>query len=113
MHQLKVTLRDVNWDRPNVLAVRVDNSEQTCRWYSGSGIYRHVWLTITDKLHVGHWGICVTTPRVTSLSAAVSIETLVKNEHIVAKDCALKTIIVDAEGKPIATVRSEKTIAKP
>jgi beta-galactosidase len=108
--QYDLTLH-INWDCPNVLAVRVDNSEQTCRWYSGSGIYRHVWLTITDKLHVGHWGTYVTTPRVTSFSATVNIETLLRNEHAVAKDCALKTIIVDPEGKPIATARSEKTIA--
>ena len=37
----------------NVVAVRVDNSQQkNCRWYSGSGIYRHVWLTVTDKVHI-------------------------------------------------------------
>src|SRR5215471_8931495 len=46
----------------NVLAVRVDNSQQpNSRWYSGSGIYRHVWLNITDPIHVGTWGTYVTT----------------------------------------------------
>jgi beta-galactosidase len=48
----------------NVVAVRVDNSRQpNSRWYTGSGFYRHVWLTIVDRLHVGHWGTFVTTPR--------------------------------------------------
>ena len=47
----------------NVLAVRVRNEGKNSRWYSGSGIYRHVWLTVTDPLHVALWGIQVTTPQ--------------------------------------------------
>ena len=43
----------VRFDRPNVLAVKVDASGRTSRWYSGAGIYRHVWLTISDPVHVG------------------------------------------------------------
>ncbi|SEE43857.1 glycoside hydrolase family 2 TIM barrel-domain containing protein [Prevotella sp. lc2012] len=42
----------------NVVAVRVDNSDQpNSRWYSGCGIYRHVWLTQTHPVHVKHWGV--------------------------------------------------------
>ena len=45
----------------NVVAVRVDNSDQpNSRWYSGCGIYRHVWLTQTAPVHVKHWGVKVT-----------------------------------------------------
>ena len=45
----------------NVVAVRVDNSDQpNSRWYSGCGIYRHVWLTKTHPVHVKHWGVRVT-----------------------------------------------------
>ena len=44
----------------NVIAVRVDNSDQpNSRWYSGCGIYRHVWLTETNSVHVKHWGVHV------------------------------------------------------
>ena len=44
----------------NVVAVRVDNSDQpNSRWYSGCGIYRHVWLVKTEKIHVAHWGTYV------------------------------------------------------
>ena len=46
----------------NVVAVRVDNSDQpNSRWYSGCGIYRHVWLTTTNLIHVKHWGVHVET----------------------------------------------------
>ena len=44
----------------NVVAVRVDNSDQpNSRWYSGCGIYRHVWLTKTNPIHVKHWGVYI------------------------------------------------------
>ena len=50
---------------PNLIAVRVDNSEQpSSRWYTGSGIYRRVHLTVVDRLHVTLWGVRVTTPEV-------------------------------------------------
>ena len=60
----------------NVVAVRVDNSSQpNSRWYSGSGIDRHVWLTLSDSLHVAHWGTYVTTPRADSTRADVVVRT--------------------------------------
>ncbi len=65
----------------NVLAVRVDNSRQpNCRWYSGSGIYRHVWLLVTDPVHVANWGVGITTPEVSEHEASVQIRTWLKNE---------------------------------
>src|SRR5436309_11838087 len=64
----------------NLIAVRVDNSQQpNSRWYSGSGIYRNVWLTTIDKVHVDHWGTYITTPEVSSQSAKVEIKTSVRN----------------------------------
>ncbi len=52
----------LNRDGDNVIAVRVDNSDQpNSRWYSGCGIYRHVWLTSTADVHIDHWGVYVKT----------------------------------------------------
>lgn len=62
--------------KPNVIAVRGDNSQQpNSRWYSGSGIYRNVWLTVLDSVHVEHWGTYVTTPEVSEQSATVVVKT--------------------------------------
>jgi len=100
----------INWDGKNVLAVRVDNSEQTCRWYSGSGIYRHVWLTLTERLHVGLWGTYVTTPEVSDESAKVNIKTLVRNDYAVPKKCAITTTLLDERGRRAGFAQAEKEI---
>lgn len=58
----------LRWGARNVIAVRVRNPEQTCRWYTGSGIYRHVWLVAAGPLSVAHWATHVTTPEVSAPS---------------------------------------------
>ncbi len=64
-----------------VLAVRVDNSHQkNSRWYSGSGIYRHVWLTWAAAIRIGHWGSFVTTPVVSRERASVACTLSLINE---------------------------------
>jgi len=89
----------------NVVAVRVDNSAQpNSRWYSGSGIYRHVWLTLTDPLHVGHWGTQVTTPRADSTGADVLVATHVENDGASARRVVLRTSVLDSAGQELAHV---------
>lgn len=78
----------------NVVALRVDNSAQpNSRWYSGSGIYRHVWLTIVDPLHVGHWGVQVTTPQVDSSRAEVVARTRLENRGASPRRGTLRSVI--------------------
>jgi beta-galactosidase len=87
----------------NVVAVRVDNSRQpSSRWYTGSGIYRHVWLTIADRLHVGHWGTYVTTPRADSAGAEVVVRTRVENDDGKARRGVLRTVALDSAGREVA-----------
>ena len=89
--------------KPNVIAVRVDNSQQpNSRWYSGSGIYRNVWLTTLDPVHVQHWGTYVTTPEVSDQSATVLFKTKVRNGSNSAAPVNLTTIIQDANGREVA-----------
>jgi beta-galactosidase len=85
--------------RPNQIAVRVDNSLQpNCRWYTGSGIYRHTWLIITDAIYLAQWGTFVTTPTVSPQNADVEITARVVNETDKDTACELKTEIVDQQG---------------
>ncbi len=95
----------------NLLAVRVDNSQQpNSRWYSGSGIYRNVRLLSTGKIYVDHWGTFITTPRVSATEARVVIQTRVRNEEHQERKITLRTTILDAAGVKIATVKSEQVI---
>jgi beta-galactosidase len=96
---------------PNVIAVRVDNSAQpNSRWYSGSGIYRPVWLTATGPLHVAHWGTYVTTPNVTTNTATVRIRTRIQNESSHAETVILVSQVVDTNDQVVATAESAMNI---
>ena len=111
----------LDFSKENVLSVRVDNSKQiNCRWYSGSGIYRHVWLMVTDPIHVSHWGVGITTPEVSAEKATVQIKTIVKNETEKPQSILLKTQLWGAnvsktEGNQVKVelpAKSEKEIAQ-
>ncbi len=87
----------------NVIAVRVDNSKQpNSRWYSGSGIYRNVWLVITDKIAVDHWGTFISTPSIATKEAIVNVKTKIRNSGAAATVSA-ETFLYDATGKLVAT----------
>ena len=87
-------------DAENMLAVRVDHTRYAdSRWYTGSGIYRHVRLTIQNLLHIGHWGIYVTTPKLTDDSCMARIETTLENDGSTAETFDLQSDIVTAQGR--------------
>ncbi len=84
----------------NVLVVKVQNEGKNSRWYSGSGIYRHVWLTTTNPVHVDQWGVYITTPKVSETSATVNIQTaVIENRN--SFPVKLKTRILDAQNKQV------------
>jgi beta-galactosidase len=98
----------LNPGHDNVVAVRVDNSRQpNCRWYSGSGIYRHTWLLATNQVHVGYWGTFVTSPRVSKETATVQVKTRVSNDRGAVATCVLRTSLLGKDGKTVQA--SEET----
>lgn len=91
----------------NVIAVRVDNTLQpSARWYSGTGIYRHVWMKITDPVHVAHWGTYVITPEITAEQARVAIETTIRNHHADGRKVVVKQSLLDPSQAVVATTES-------
>src|SRR5579864_9058325 len=103
---------DLDFSGRNVLAVRVDNSAQpNSRWYSGSGIYRHVRVVVTNSTHVAHWGVFVTTPEVSDSAAKVSLDTRVVNESAGEENVAVKTTLLDRAGERAGSAESTVKIA--
>jgi beta-galactosidase len=91
----------------NIISVRVDNSVQpNSRWYSGSGIYRHVWLDIAGPVHITQWGTYITTLQADSSSATISVRTSVENKSSVAKKVVLRSVVKDETGKEIAALET-------
>jgi len=92
----------LNFGGKNTIAVKVDNSVQpNSRWYSGSGIYRNVWLVTTNKVAIDHWGTYITTPEINSKSAKVSLKVRIKNGSNVTP-ITIKTTIYDASNHAVA-----------
>ena len=93
----------LKFGQKNALRVIVDNASQlNSRWYSGSGIYRPVWLIVAGQVHVAPYGISVTTPEATTSSATVRTRTLVQNETESAQKVAVRSTIYSPEGVKIA-----------
>jgi beta-galactosidase len=101
----------LNFGGKNTISVRVDHSNcPSSRWYSGSGIYRHAWLIVTDPVKVSTWGTYVTTPVVSKEAAEVKVETTVENNSSGNKEITLKNRIIDTRGKEVSSTESTSVI---
>lgn len=87
----------------NVILVKIDTtSGNEGWWYEGGGIYRNVWITKTDKLHIDRYGTYVQTPKIDKDKAQVKIETVVCNEDFQSAEYTLKTSIISPNGEVVA-----------
>jgi beta-galactosidase len=96
----------------NQLAIRLDNPPESARWYPGAGLYRNVWLTKTAPVHVGQWGVTVTTPEVTPAAARVAWQVALDNDGNAPASAVVtaELYVLDEHGriagKPVATTQS-------
>ncbi len=86
----------------NVLAVRLNNQLPSSRWYSGSGIYRHVWLKTVNPVRVAYTGTRVTTPTITATSATVNVVVTVQNDSATTQAATVASTVLDASGAEVA-----------
>jgi beta-galactosidase len=99
----------VTFGGTNVIAVRVNNNQPNSRWYSGSGIYRNVWLTTLNPVHVPYSGVFVSTPTVSSGSATVSVSTDVQNQSTGATSVTATATILGPGGATVTSADSAAT----
>ena len=95
---------------PNVVAVEVKNEGYNSRWYSGSGIYRHVWLNIVNPSHIANWGVQIVSKNVSEQSADVHFTAKIENS---AANLSLTTEIYSADNKLIGTSTVQVVNDKP
>ncbi len=90
----------VKFGGENVIAIRLDNPNNSSRWYPGGGIYRNVWLVKTSSVHVGQYGTYLTTPEVAPASAAIDLKVTVANDSKADAAVSVRTQIfaLDATG---------------
>lgn len=96
--------------QPNTVAVCVKNEGKNSRWYSGSGIYRHTWLTVVNPVHVGVWGVHAETPSVDENLAQVNVSTNLVNSGKEGKLVTVKVEILDPSGKVVGNAEGNITV---
>ncbi len=94
-----------NYGGSNVLVVRVDATQNEGWFYEGAGMYRHVWLSKTNPIHVGQWGTFVTS-EVAASSAMLTVHTDVENTGEQVESCRVSSAIFDLTGRQVALQRS-------
>lgn len=88
--------------QPNVIVVKADNSEQpNSRWYSGSGIYRNVWLVKVNPVHVDNWGTFVHDMKISPEEATFSLEARIRNSSEADREAEVSTSIYDDRNRVV------------
>lgn len=100
----------LNYGGENVVAVKVRNEGENSRWYSGSGIYRHVWLFYDDPVHLTPWGIQITTPVASEKTAEILVKTSLTNKSTEAAEVKLIARILNRDREPVALHETVKTL---
>ncbi len=98
-------------DEKNVLAVRLDVEQPCCRWYSGAGLYRHVWLITTEPVHLAQWGTYITTPKTSTTGADVRVRAHVHNDGSTGAEVALTIRLLDSSGKEVGHQEATQSAA--
>ncbi|MFZ2341251.1 MAG: glycoside hydrolase family 2 TIM barrel-domain containing protein [Bacteroidales bacterium] len=95
----------------NVIAVRVKNGGMNSRWYSGSGINRHVWLALKYPVHIDvSGGLYITTPVITENTAVVNVAATIVNSGNIIESIVLRTELIDPAGKVVASVTGNSAV---
>ena len=102
----------LNYGAKNILVLRVDATQGEGWFYEGAGIYRHVWLTKTDPLHIAQWGTFVRS-QVDGEVATINISTEVENQSAETRIFNVISRFADKDGNVVATAETQSMRAEP
>lgn len=92
----------VKFGEENIISVGANNAAlRNSRWYSGSGIYRSVWLLVGESVHIVPWGVSIETPEVSEESSKISVKTKVENISTNTKEIIVRSTLIDRNGNTI------------
>jgi beta-galactosidase len=100
----------IRYGAENILAVKVRNEGENSRWYSGSGIYRHVWLIAKDSVHLSLWGTAISTNPKSEVSENINVKSDIFNQGKSAKEVKLVTRLLDPQGSEIHKVETTQKV---
>ncbi|MBQ8606271.1 MAG: DUF4982 domain-containing protein [Clostridia bacterium] len=93
----------VFFDKDNQLAVYVNTEEFEGWWYQGGGIYRNVWLTVTEPVAVDLWGVYAPYKKINETDFEINFETTVVNSDYEDREISGESFVIDKDGKTVAT----------
>ncbi|MCL6458445.1 MAG: DUF4982 domain-containing protein [Gorillibacterium sp.] len=97
----------------NVISVKVDHKDVAdSRWFTGSGIYRDVYMTITDPIHIDQYGVFVTTPTVSKEQATVAMNIRLSNETMKDEHIQITNTLLDGTGRTIDSIMESRIVPR-
>ncbi|HKM34492.1 MAG TPA: glycoside hydrolase family 2 TIM barrel-domain containing protein [Lachnospiraceae bacterium] len=103
----------LRYGEDNILNVHVNNSAlPNSRWYTGSGIYRSVWLMVGDGIHIKPWGVYATTPKVSADASTISVKTVINNQYSSDNTGKLRTTLIGSDGAVTVTTETAVQLQK-
>lgn len=103
----------INYQGKNLILVKADHSAfADSRWYTGSGIYRNVYLIVKNPVHVPTWGVAFSTPQVSGKWASINVKAEVTNALSVNTNCKLEMSLIDPQGKLAVNINRNLVLSK-
>jgi len=101
----------IHFGEENIIAVEADTRRHGSRWYPGAGIYRNVRMTMTEPVHIAHWGTFVTTPTVSDWRATVRVRSTIENHESTNQEVVVEVSILDPQGKSVAVSKKRGSVS--
>lgn len=101
----------IQYGKENIIAVRVDHSQSAdSRWYTGSGIYRNVWMVYANRTHIAQWGVYAY-PEQTKKGYNLNLEIEIENDDADAASLSIQNELISPDGKTILKDTKKLTVA--